>query len=191
MDVTRVETTPESSMKLLNDAEMAKRKKYQQRYPADVEVRGFAFDQFGQLGQDARLVVERLVNVGRLASGAHGDDLRRELLSKLGATVMFALASRYARAAAINKDVSRAAPRWINLCNGSGLPRCGGWGKSTVRAHESRSDSGSNTSSGCEHRDVCFPARYALLFCKKNKTKNNKKNNKPKNENERSVQIPS
>jgi hypothetical protein len=168
VDVTRVETTPESSMKLLNDAEMAKRKKYQQRYPADVEVRGFAFDQFGQLGQDARLVVERLVNVGRLASGAHGDDLRRELLSKLGATVMFALASRYARAAAINKDVSRAAPRWINLCNGSGLPRCGGWGKSKVRAHESRWEIRGATPAAAVNIELCvFPLATRLYIEKK------------------------
>ena len=87
---------------------------------------GFAFDQYGRIGADARGVVARLVVAGELASGAHPDDLRRELLAQFGAAVAYAMASRYARAAGINKDTSMGAPRWASLSKRSGLPRGGG-----------------------------------------------------------------
>ena len=87
-------------------------------------MRGFAFDQFGRLGRDARLVVDRLVDAGERQSGAHPDDLRRELLAAVGAAVNYAMAARYARAGIINHDNSSGVPNMARLNAASGVRCC-------------------------------------------------------------------
>jgi hypothetical protein len=94
----------------LAKAERDKEAKYVKVYQGQAHVRGFAFDEHGRIGPQAREVVDRLVAAGAQTCGAHPDDLRAELLATFGHALLTGLAQMYARAATINGDKSHGAP---------------------------------------------------------------------------------
>jgi len=107
-DLTRRD---DARLDALAAAERGKEDKYAAIYQAPVLVRGFAFNQFGRIGPQARELVNRWVAAGVRACGAHPDDLRSELLATFGHALHTAQAHVYARFAAVNGDKGMSAPR--------------------------------------------------------------------------------
>ena len=94
----------------LERKEAAKEEKYGRVYQVDMTVKGFAFSEFFEIGKSAMAVVDRLVALGVRATGSHPDDLRAELLARMGAATYYGNASQFAHFAMLNKDYSRDAP---------------------------------------------------------------------------------
>jgi hypothetical protein len=94
----------------LERAERAKEAKYDRLYMAEVTMRGAGFNEFGELGPRAMDVVDRAVAQGVLHTGSHPDDLRAELLARLGAAVLFGNASALAHFAWLNPGLAGWAP---------------------------------------------------------------------------------
>lgn len=87
---------------LLRQAEEAKVRKYTDKYMGDVLVRGFAFNQFYQLGPQAREVVERYAAAAEREGQGDRDELRLDLLAWGGRAVAEGHALAFARVARNN-----------------------------------------------------------------------------------------
>jgi hypothetical protein len=108
IDFTRRDTTGEDG---LAGAERGKEKKYGDDYSCAACVRGFGFNQYGQLGPQAKEVVWRLAAAGERACGADRDALRTELVQHFAHALVTAQADVYARAAELNGGGGLTAPR--------------------------------------------------------------------------------
>lgn len=91
-------------------AEREKETKYGRLYQAAVTMRGAAFNEFGEMGPHAVEVLDRAVTQGVLHTGSHPDDLRAELMARLGAAVLFGNAAAFAHFATLNPGLAGWAP---------------------------------------------------------------------------------
>jgi hypothetical protein len=93
-------------------AEKGKVEKYTAAYENPMTIVGAAFNERGRLGPGARQAVDRMVWAGVSATGSHPDDLRLELLARIGAAVLFGNAATFAHFANLNRDAKGGfAPR--------------------------------------------------------------------------------
>ena len=99
-----------ASYAALQRAEDEKVAKYVRHFAMPVTLRGFAFDELGRCGPQAREVVSLLVRAGARLGAGHPDDLALEVWASFGVGLMRATALRFAYFAEVNHDHSRNAP---------------------------------------------------------------------------------
>lgn len=94
----------------LRKAEEQKEEKYNRVYGLPVTMRGAAYNELAELGGRGREVITRLVTLGEDTTGAHPEDLRLELLARLGAAVHLGNAASMAYFRKVNDDIHGFAP---------------------------------------------------------------------------------
>jgi hypothetical protein len=91
----------------LRRAEQQKEEKYENFFLVPATMKGAAFNELGELGPGACDVVGRLVALGARATGSHPDDLRVELLGRVGVAIFTGNARAYAHFADLNQPEAR------------------------------------------------------------------------------------
>jgi hypothetical protein len=106
-------------------AERGKEMKYFDAFTLPVTMKGAAFNDMGELGPGALDVVDRLVQMGARSTGAHPDDLRMELLARIGVAVHSGNAAAFAYFARANGVWMHTTPR-AEALRPSGMVRATG-----------------------------------------------------------------
>jgi hypothetical protein len=136
----------------LQKAEEDKEKKYLPLYELRAEVRGFAFNQLGQVGPQARQTCERFVAAGARGGAGHPADLEKDFWSVFGTAVAVATTARFAHFARLNKDTSAHAPGEdavnVPAQRGTAAAFCVGW-NAFLRKPDAAPPTGRFTAKGC------------------------------------------